>query len=66
MYENLPITSKKDLALNGSEIAKVLSKEEGKYISDITLDIEKNILNGNLNNAYDDIKDYLIKTYLNV
>ena len=63
MYESLPITSKKDIVLKGSEIAKVLKKEEGKYISDISLDIEKNILNGNLNNTYEDIKEYLIKTY---
>lgn len=63
MYQNLKITSRKDINLNMSDIPKILSKKPGKYISDIILDIEKRILNGKLENSYEDIKKYITNNY---
>lgn len=62
-YQNLPITSRKDIFINGNEIAKILNKQPDKYIKDIMDDIEKNILYNKLNNEYEDIKKYILDKY---
>ena len=63
MYSLLPIKSKKEIEINAVDIAKILSKEPGKYIKEIINDIEKNILNNKLNNNYEEIKKYIINNY---
>ena len=60
-YQNLPITSRKDIQINGHEISNLLKREPGKYIKEIMEDLELNILNGKLNNNYEEIKEYIIK-----
>ena len=62
-YQNLPITSRKDIQINGHEISNLLKREPGKYIKEIMEDLELNILNGKLNNNYEEIKEYIIKKY---
>lgn len=62
-YQSLPITSKKDININGDEISKILNKQPGKYIKDIYDSLEENIVNNKLNNTKEDIKKYIIKNY---
>ena len=62
-YQNLPITSRKDIQISGHEISNLLKREPGKYIKEIMEDLELNILNGKLNNNYEEIKEYIIKKY---
>ncbi len=62
-YQNLPITSRKEIMIKGEEISKILNKKPGKYIKEIMEDLEKNILNNKLNNTYEDIKKYIIEEY---
>lgn len=62
-YQNLPITSRKEVAVSGSDISKILKREPGKYIKEIMEDIEKNILNNKLANNYKDIEIYIKKKY---
>ena len=50
MYNDIPIKSKKDIALDSLEICDVLSKEPGKWLKEVTSDIEKKIVNNVLNN----------------
>lgn len=64
-YQNLPITSRKDIMIKGEEIASILNKKPDKYLKKIIEDIEKNILNNKLNNTYEEIKKYIIKEYSN-
>ena len=62
-YQNLPITSRKEIMIKGEEISNILNKKPGKYIKEIMEDLEKNILNNKLNNTYEDIKKYIIEEY---
>ena len=62
-YQSLPITSRKDIMVSGKDISLILNKKPGKYIQDIIIDIEKNILDGKLTNTYEDIKEYIIEEY---
>ena len=64
-YQNLPITSRKEIMIKGEEISNILNKKPGKYIKEIMEDLEKNILNNKLNNTYEDIKKYIIEEYSN-
>ena len=63
MYSNLPIKSKKEIDLKGTDISAILNKKPGKYIKEIIEDIEKNIIYNKLKNNYDDIKKYIIEKY---
>lgn len=62
-YQNLPITSSKEIQITGNQISEIMDKKPGEYIKEIIEDLEKNILNNKLNNTYEDIKDYIIKEY---
>lgn len=62
-YLNLQIKSRKDIQITGREIAQILKQKEGKYISIIIDDIEKQILNNKLNNNSEEIKDYVKDKY---
>lgn len=59
LYKNLPITSRKEIEITGEEIAKCLNKEPGSYLKEINLDIEKQIINGNLENNKEKIIEYI-------
>lgn len=64
-YHALPIKSRKEIACNASDICTWLKKEPGLFLKDIFDDIEKQILNGLLENENEKIKMYLKnrKTY---
>ena len=63
MYKNLPIQKQNDLALKPSEIPEILNKEPGEYIKKIITDIEKEIINNNLENNNELIKEYILNNY---
>ena len=63
MYKKLPIYSRKDICINGMDIAKYLDREAGSYIKDIMDDIEKMIVSGELGNSKEVIKKYITNNY---
>lgn len=63
IYKVLPITNQNDIVLKAADIPKILDKEPGNYIKDIITDVEKKIVNSNLDNDYEKIKRYIIENY---
>ena len=63
IYNELPIHSKKDITINGRDIATILNREPGKYIKDIFNDIEKKILNSELDNNTEVLSKYILDNY---
>lgn len=63
IYNNLVIYSKKDIAVSGMDIASALKREPGNYIKEIYDDIEKKIINREINNVYEDILSYIENNY---
>ena len=63
MYAELPIKTKKEIDINAMDIAKILNKKPGKYIKEIISDLEKNILNNNIKNNKEEIKQFIINNY---
>ena len=62
-YAELPIHSKKEISINGKDISIILNKEPGNYINEIIIDLEKQILTGNLTNKRERIEKYIIDNY---
>lgn len=63
IYESLPIKSKKEIDILGSDIDKLINKKPGVYIRDIYNKLEEEILNNRLENKKEVIEDYIIKNY---
>lgn len=63
LYENLPITNKKDIAITSKEIMEMLNKSAGEYLKDIYNDLTVLILNGTIENNNEVLKDYILKHY---
>lgn len=63
IYKNLPIYSKKDINIKGKDIANILQREPGNYLSDILLDIEFKIIDGSVSNDYDCLVEYIKNNY---
>ena len=63
IYKNLVIYSRKDILVSAMDISKVLNREPGNYLSNIMLDIEKRIINLELDNDKDKILDYVKNNY---
>ena len=59
MYKNLPIYSSKDIKITGDDIMKTLGLEPGEKIKQILIDIEINILEGNIENDHDKLIEYI-------
>ena len=59
IYKTIPITSKKDINITTKDITTILNKEPGSYIKDIFKDLEKQIINGNLENNLEKITEYI-------
>jgi len=45
------------------DIANILNREPGNYLSDIFNDIEMKIVNNEIDNVYEEIRDYILKNY---
>ena len=63
IYHDLPISSKKDIAVNAIDISKALKKEPGSYIKEIFEDIEEKIVTLKLPNEKNKILNYITKNY---
>ncbi len=63
MYKKLPIYSAKDIVINGKDIASILDRDMGSYISDIISDIEEKIVNGKLKNKKEELEKYIKNNY---
>jgi len=63
IYKSLPIYSKKDINIKAIDIANILEREPGGYLSDILDDIEKKIINMDIDNEYDSIVCYIKNNY---
>ena len=62
-YNQLAIHSKNDIKITSEEIMKILDRGPGKYLKDIYNNLEKEILYGNLQNDYEEIKNYIQNNY---
>ena len=65
LYQKLPITSRKEIDITGEEIAKALNQKPGSYLKEITLDLERQIINGNVENNKAKIIEYILKNSTN-
>ena len=63
MYQELKITSRKEINITGNEISNIMGKKPGEYIKEIMNDIEINILNNKLSNDNEILKKYVIEKY---
>lgn len=63
LYQNLPIHSGKDIALNGKEIAQILNKKPDDYLKKIITDLENQILNNKLSNNKEILEKYILDNY---
>ena len=59
-YEEMPIHSKKEIAISGLEIAELLHRKPGPFIKEIRQDIEQKILTMKLKNEKSAITEYII------
>ena len=63
IYKKLPIYARKEINVNGMQIANMLHKEPGNYITDIINDIEYKIVNMGMENEFSILADYIIDKY---
>lgn len=63
-YNDLIIHSIKDLEISGKDINTILNKNGGKLIKEILNDLENKVLEGNLENKFSELKQYIVDNYL--
>ena len=63
IYNSLPITSKKDIAINGKDVAMALGKAPNKYVANIMNTLEEKILLGELKNQKNELLKYIKNNY---
>ena len=63
IYKDLPITSSKEINIKSMDIANILNREPNKYIKDILNDLEKKIINLELENDYECLSKYIKEKY---
>ena len=63
-YNKLPIKTRSEIEIDAKSICKYLKKEPGEFLNNIFENLEKEILNGNLNNNKEEIINYLKINYL--
>lgn len=63
LYQELPIYSSKEIALNGKDIARLLNKQPGEYLKNITNDLEKQIIYKKISNTKEELEKYIIEKY---
>ena len=59
-YNNLPIYDQQDIAVSSNDIMNILNIKPSKVLKNIYKDLIKVILNGEIKNDYDSIKEYLL------
>ena len=63
IYKGLKIYSRSDINIKAMDIALILNKEPGNYLSNIIGDIERKIINQEIDNNYDDLCKYIKNNY---
>lgn len=63
IYNKLPIKTRKDIVINGKDIATFLNKKPGKYLKVIMADLEEKIVIGSLKNEKDELFSYISDVY---
>lgn len=63
MYKKLPIYTRKEINVNGMQVANMLHKKPGNYITDIINDVEYRIVNMEIENRFEILADYIIDKY---
>lgn len=63
-YNDLVIHSIKDLEISGKDINNILNKNGGKIIKEILNDLESRVLEGNIENKFSELKQYIVDNYL--
>lgn len=63
IYASLPIYSVKDIQITGDEIMNLLNIEPGEKIKNIIQDIEFGILNHEINNSKEELKQYILRNW---
>jgi tRNA nucleotidyltransferase (CCA-adding enzyme) len=58
-YASLPIKSRKELAINGSDLMKWLNQSPGPWIEQLLLEIERAVVNRIVSNEVDAIKEWI-------
>ncbi|AST92224.1 CCA tRNA nucleotidyltransferase [Sutcliffiella cohnii] len=61
LYEQLPIRSKQDLAINGTDLIHMYGKKPGKWVSDILNKLEEKVLEGTIINTPSTIKEWVLQ-----
>lgn len=59
MYEELPMKTRKEMNITTKEICDIFQRKDGKWLKEIYLTLEKNIIHGMIKNEKNDIKHYL-------
>ena len=62
-FERLPISKKEDINITSEEIMDLLNKKGRSYIKTIYNDLTKMILNGEINNESNELKQYILQNY---
>ena len=62
-YNNLVIKSREEIDIDSEEIMKLVNQSPGKYMKDIYIDVEKEILYLRLDNTKESISKYILKKY---
>lgn len=65
-YNDLPIHSISDLDINGKDIMDILNKKGGSYIKDVLSELENKVLNNEIKNDYNSLKNYIVEKYVDV
>ena len=60
LYQELPITSRKEINITGEQISRILKRPPGSYIKDILLELEKEIITNNLENKTEKLTEYIL------
>lgn len=61
IYNNLPIKSRKELAVNGNDLIALTNKKSGPWIKELLVEIEKLIINGTLTNDKNEIRKWVLR-----
>lgn len=63
VYNSLPIHSIKEIPIKTIDICNILNKKPGRYLKEIMLNVEMQIVNGKLDNKYEKIEKYIKDNY---
>ncbi len=63
IYQSLPIQTRDEIDIDALKICEILNRKPDYFINEIYLDLEYQIIEGNLLNKEDDIANYIVNKY---